>query len=73
MFRDKETGRTTRPKMLTISEMEEYLRGHPEMDTAPSAPGIHSGRGLRKPDQGFRDHLRRIKKAHYKSTVNTFD
>lgn len=37
-----------------------------------SLPGIHSGRGMKKPDSGFREVLQRIKKANPKSNINTF-
>lgn len=72
-FFHKETGKKmSKPERMTISEMEATLQEHPDWDTVPSAPLIHSGRGMSKPADGFRDHLRRIKKAHPGSTINTF-
>lgn len=73
-FYSKKTGKVvTDAEMRTISEMERTLKDNPDWDTVPAAPLIHSGRGLKKPDDGFRDHLRRIKKHHIGSTINTFD
>jgi len=61
---------------LKMSEREKYLKENPFINQVPSNPLIHSGRGLGKPDEGFRDILRDIKKKHSKgftrSTVNTF-
>ena len=67
----------TQTEFLTIKEMEHWLEKNPEWDVVPAAPLIHSGRGLGKPDQGFRDVLREIKRKHSqgisKSKINTFD
>ena len=61
---------------LKMSEREEYIRLN-DLTQLPMAPGLHSGRGMMKPDSGFRDVLRRIKNENSKglwvSTVNTFD
>lgn len=61
---------------MKMSEREEFLRENPAIKQVPSIPVLHSGRGLGKPDEGFRDILREIKKKHSKgitrSTINTF-
>ena len=62
---------------MSISSMEEYLEKNPHItQLVNGAPLIHSGRGMGKPDQGFRDLLKDIKKTHSKgiskSTINNF-
>lgn len=62
---------------MSISSMEEYLKTNPHItQLVNGAPLIHSGRGMGKPDQGFRDLLKDIKKTHSKgftkSTINNF-
>jgi len=61
---------------LTLSEREEYLKNNPHITQMVGAPALHSGRGIKKPDQGFRDLLKHIKKGNEKgtgrSTINTF-
>lgn len=77
-FKDTETGEqfTT---VMSMAEREEFLSANPHMQQViHSAPSIGDTirMGMRKPDDGFRDRLREIKKAHSKgwtkSTVNTF-
>lgn len=62
---------------MSISSMEEYLKTNPHItQLVNGAPLIHSGRGMGKPEQGFRDLLKDIKKKHSqgitKSTINNF-
>lgn len=63
-------------EFLKISELDSYLESHPNVTQQVSAPALHSGRGLGKPDNGFRDVLKQIKKNANKgitrSTVNTY-
>jgi hypothetical protein len=64
-------------EFMSISSMTKYLEENPHItQLVGGAPLIHSGRGLGKPDAGFRDLLKNIKKEHSKgitrSTVNTF-
>jgi hypothetical protein len=64
-------------EFMSISALEIYLKEHTNVtQTVNGAPLIHSGRGLGKPDAGFRDVLKKIKKDAQKgisrSTVNTF-
>jgi len=75
-FRDKNTDEVF-DKMMRIAEREQYLTDHPHLETVITAPGVTSELDSRKkPDQGFRDVLREIKKKHNKvwtpSTINTF-
>lgn len=62
---------------MKMSERDQYLSDNLHVTQMPSYVGIHSGRGMKKPDEGFRDILREVKKQNskgfYRSTVNTFD
>jgi hypothetical protein len=58
---------------MTIEEMEEMLEKNPHIQWVPngSYPTLDSVRlGIRKPDEGFRDLLRTVKKGSPRSTVN---
>lgn len=78
-FKDLNTGDefTT---VMTMAEREEYVKANPHIQqqliSAPSL-GDSIRLGLKKPDNGFRDRLKEIKKHHSKgftrSTINTFD
>jgi hypothetical protein len=61
---------------MSISELEVYLQENNVTQLVNGAPMIVSGRGMGKPDAGFRDILKKIKKESSKgiqgSTVNTF-
>ena len=62
---------------MSISALEVYLKENPHLtQLVNGAPLIGSGRGMGKPDQGFRDLLKTIKKKHSKgisrSNINTF-
>jgi len=61
---------------MMISELDDFVANNQHLTLQVSAPAISSGRGRGKPDDGFRDILRNIKKEHSKgmtsSTVNTF-
>jgi hypothetical protein len=75
-FLNNETGEEYED-FMSISSMEEYLKTNPHItQLVNGAPLIHSGRGMGKPDQGFRDLLKDIKKTHSKgftkSTINNF-
>lgn len=64
-------------EFMTISALDIYLEDNPHItQLVGGAPMIHSGRGLKKPDNGFREILREVKKKNSKgfsrSTVNTF-
>ncbi len=63
-------------EFMTISALDNYLKENPNLtQLVNGAPMISSGRGG-KPDQGFRDLLKDMKKKHSggftRSTINTF-
>lgn len=74
-FLDRNTGLEF-TETMSISEREEYLKNNPHVDQIFTKLNIHSGRGLQKPSDSFRDILRDIKRNHSRgltrSTVNTF-
>lgn len=75
-FLNNETGEE-HEDFMSISALDEYLKNNPNIvQLVNGAPMIASGRGMGKPDQGFRDLLKDMKKKHSggltKSTINTF-
>lgn len=75
-FINNETGEEFED-FMSISALDVYLNENPHLtQLVNGAPMISSGRGLGKPDQGFRDLLKDMKKKHSKgitrSTINTF-
>lgn len=75
-FRDNNTGEEWED-FMGISALEEFLAANPHItQLVNGAPTISSGRGMKKPDQGFRDLLKDMKKNYSKgitrSTINTF-
>jgi hypothetical protein len=75
-FVNNETGEEFE-EFMTISALDEYLKENTNLtQLVNGAPMIASGRGMGKPDQGFRDLLKDMKKKHSKgisrSTINTF-
>lgn len=76
-FKNNDTGEEFSEQMM-ISELDEYVAKNPHLTQIPTAPMIVTSvdSGRRKPDQGFRDILRHIKKGNSKgltkSTINTF-
>ena len=60
--------------LLTISEMTKYLADNPNKKQVIGSPMIVSGvaSARMKPDNGFRDVLKKIKGKHRKSTINTW-
>lgn len=63
-------------EFISISALDSYLEENNVTQLVNGAPMIHSGRGMGKPDAGFRDLLKNIKKGNQKgirrSTINTF-
>ena len=50
---------------MTISELGEYLKENSNIkQLIGGAPMISSGRGMGKPDEGFKDILKEIKKKN---------
>jgi hypothetical protein len=75
-FLNNETGEEFED-FMTISALDDYLKGNPNLtQLVNGAPMISSGRGIGKPDNGFRDLLKDIKKKNSRgisrSTINTF-
>ena len=76
-FRDNNTGEEWQD-FMSISALDELLTNNPHItQLVNGAPSIVSGRGInKKPDQGFRDLLKHMKKGNSKgitrSTINTF-
>jgi hypothetical protein len=63
-------------EFMSISEIDDYLKNNPNITQLVGAPNIVSGVAGKKPDAGFRDILKHIKKGNSKgitrSTINTF-
>lgn len=61
-------------EFMSISQLDVYLTENPHMEQLVNgAPAIGDSIRLgvgKKPDEGFRDLLRRIKKNNYKSNIN---
>ena len=75
-FLNKDTGEEFED-FMSISALDQYLEENPNItQLVNGAPLVHSGRGLGKPEQGFRDLLKDIKKKNSRgisrSTINTF-
>ena len=70
-FKDRETG-AEHSKFMTWTESEEYLTTNPNLERLLTAPMIVAGID-KKPESGFRDVLKRIKKASgSENTVETY-
>lgn len=70
-FKDKITGEVE-TLSLTLKEREEYLANNPHKEQLiVNTNGFVSGHG-NKPDDGFRDLLREMKKHHPNNTIDTF-
>ena len=73
-FENKNTGEVFE-EIMSIAAKEEYLVDNPHIQqiftVAPPLGDIHR-LGMKKPDDGFRDVLRNIKKLNPRSKVNTF-
>ena len=64
-------------EFMSISSLETYLNENPKLtQLVNGAPMISSSSGMAKPDSGFRDLLKDMKKKHSggltRSTINTF-
>jgi hypothetical protein len=75
-FRNNNTGEEFE-EFMSISALDDYLKTNSHLtQLVNGAPMIASGRGMNKPDNGFRDLLKDMKKKHSKgitrSTINTF-
>lgn len=71
LFKNKETDEVTEVWMK-ISERDQYLEENPHLEQVLTVPKFkYNNAG--KPEEGFRDVLREMKKAHPRGNVNTFD
>jgi hypothetical protein len=72
-FRNKKTGKVKVLEM-SIAEAEQYEKDHPNLEWICGSPAIGDAHrlGLKKPDDGFRDRLKDIKKSHRGSKINTW-
>jgi hypothetical protein len=75
-FLNNETGEEFED-FMSISALEVFLAENPNLtQLVNGAPMIASGRGMTKPDNGFRDLLKEMKKKNSKgisrSTINIF-
>ena len=75
-FQNVDTGEEYE-EFMSISALDSYLEENPNItQLVNGAPMIASGRGMGKPDQGFRDLLKDMKTKHSKgvtrSTINNF-
>lgn len=68
-FEHKKTGKQ-HDVVMPYSELDKYLSDNPSLFQVFKFGGFSGGTG--KPDEGFRDILREIKKANPGSTVETF-
>jgi len=60
---------------MPISELDDFKAQNPHMQQLiKTAPAIADPTrlGIKKPDSGFRDVLKKVKRAHVRSTVNTW-
>lgn len=63
-FRNKKSGKCF-DKVMKISELDDYLSANPKLVqeiTAAPAIGDAARLGIKRPDEGFKDLLRNIKK-----------
>lgn len=70
-FRNKATGEEY-TEFLTMAAREEFLAANPNFEQVPVNPAGLVGGVSFKPDDGFRDILREIKKVNPGSTINTY-
>jgi hypothetical protein len=59
---------------MPISDLDDYKKNNPHLEQLLTGMrlGDPTRLGLRKPDAGFRDVLKKVKRAHRGSTVNTW-
>lgn len=72
-FRNTDTGETSEVT-LKIAELDSFKSENPHLQQVHlSAPKLSRDDGKQKPDEGFRDVLRSIKKASGRNNnINTF-
>jgi hypothetical protein len=71
-FINKKTGEEY-SEIMSISELEVYLKENPQIEQSLCAPAIVSGISTRlRPDRGFRELLGRINKGKKGPKINDF-
>lgn len=71
-FKDTKTKKTW-TEFMGISEAETFLSENPHVERlVHGSPAVIRFGGNQKPDSGFRDVLKEVKKKHRKSNINTF-
>jgi hypothetical protein len=71
IFRNTETDEVSEI-FLKLAEREEYLKSNPHLVQVITPPAFkYNNAG--KPDDSFRDVLKKIKSEHPRGDVNTFD
>lgn len=59
---------------MSISELDKYIEDNPHLSQVlkPIPLADPTRLGIKKPDSGFRDVLKKAKNAHRGSTINTW-
>lgn len=60
---------------MPIAELDDFIKMNPQLEQVVTAPALADPTrlGMRKPDAGFRDVLKRVKKASGRNnTINTW-
>lgn len=73
-FKNKDTGEVF-DTLMSLAEREDFLKANPNVEQliVKANPTIDPARlGRMKPADGFREVLRKIKKAHPGSTIDTW-
>lgn len=73
VFINKETNQEE-VHWLKISELPSFVEQNPQLEQKLAAipTGDPVRLGQKKPDDGFRDALKHVKRSHWKSNVNTW-
>lgn len=69
-FKDTKTGETFE-KFLSLDEREIFLNENPNIKQIHTR-GLNPVRGSIRPSDGWNDVLKSVKKANYKSTIETW-
>jgi hypothetical protein len=71
-IREKATGKIISTMDMTISELEKFERKNPKLEAAIGQINLGYNVATRKPDDGFRDLLKNIKKNNIRSNIETY-
>ena len=71
-FRNTKTGEVF-DKIMSLGERDRYLSENPDLEKVLGAPSLVYNPSGKKPDNGFRDLLRKVKSGSGRNnTINTF-